>query len=128
MLSVIIGKNRQKFSTNKGVPQDDDLASKLSILHLDQSLRLVTKRFCPNNEQNYSSRPDLLPFHVEYADVQMTSILFKPDQKVAELITEVKKIFEEFHLTLNEEKTEINNITKKPPCLYKKAGIEFKRS
>ena len=81
--------------------------------YLDLALRRVSERLCPINKRNYSSRPDLLSFHVDYA-AEAVFILTESDQNVAELMTEVKKKTEEPNPKLIEEKTEKANL------LYKK--------
>ena len=72
--------------------------------YLDHVLRRDTERFCANKERDYSSRPDLMPLHVEYTD-DVVFILTKPVENVPAIVTDVKKILEDFNLILYEEKT-----------------------
>ena len=90
-LSVKIGQQiGRKFGTNSSVPQGGGFSPKLFTFHLDHALGRVTERFCPNSEQSYTSRPDLLLFHVEYAD-DIDFIPSEPEQNVAVLITQLKE-------------------------------------
>ena len=112
-LSEKIGKRiGRELSTIGSAPQGDGFSPKIFDLCLHHVFRQVTERFSPNDKHNCCSRPDLLLFVVEYAD-DVDFFLNKPDEDVAELITEVLKFFGEFDLILKEEMTEIPNLTNK---------------